>query len=85
MKKGKIEEIFSKALFGNNAESYRIFYRDFEDIVETTLPEFIKTSENFEAIPASRIEKITKNHTTLFERDASRHKEQNSSNSEFSN
>ena len=67
-KKGVIEEIFSKARFGNKAETYKIFYRDFEKIIEVTLPEFIKVSENFEIIPISRIEKITKNNTVLFEK-----------------
>ena len=66
-KKGKIEEIFSKARFHNSKE-YRIFYRNFERIVETSIPEFIEVSENFQTIPASRIEKITKNGKTLFEK-----------------
>jgi len=35
---------------------------------EITLPEFIKVSENFETIPISRIEKIIKNNTVLFEK-----------------
>jgi len=67
-KKGVIDEIFSKARFGNEAETYKIFYRDFEKIKEVTLPEFIKVSENFETIPISRIKKITKNNTILFEK-----------------
>ena len=70
-----VEEIFSKARFGNDAESYKIFYRDFEKIIDTTLPEFIKLSENFEIIPASRIEKITKNHMVLFEKNTKKDKE----------
>lgn len=74
-KKGVVEEIFSKARFGNGAESYKIFYRDFEKIMETTLPEFIKLSENFETIPASRIEKITKNNIVLFKKNAEKDKE----------
>jgi len=74
-KKGVVEEIFSKARFGNDAESYKIFYRDFEKIIDTTLPEFIKLSENFEIIPASRIEKITKNHMVLFEKNTKKDKE----------
>ncbi len=65
-KKGVINEIFSKARFGNEAETYKIFYRDFEKIKEVTLPEFIKVSENFETIPVGRIKKITKNNTILF-------------------
>ena len=67
-KKGVINEIFSKARFGNEAETYKIFYRDFEKIKEVTLPEFIKVSENFETIPVNRIRKITKNNTILFKK-----------------
>ena len=67
-RKGVINEIFSKARFGNEAETYKIFYRDFEKIKEVTLPEFIKVSENFETIPVNRIRKITKNNTILFEK-----------------
>ena len=65
-----MDEIFSKARFGNEAESYKVFYRDFEKIKEVTLPEFLILSENFETIPASRIKKITKNNTILFEKKA---------------
>ena len=71
-KKGIVDEIFSKARFGNEIETYKIFYRDFEKIVETTLPEFIKISKNFETIPVSRIEKITKNNKILFEKNSKR-------------
>jgi len=67
-KKGIIEEIFSKARFADNPESYKIFYRDFEKIIETTLPEFVKESNNFETIPITRIEKIVKNNKILFEK-----------------
>ncbi len=67
-KKGVINEIFSKARFGNEVETYKIFYRDFEKIIEITLPEFIKVSDNFETIPISRIEKITKNNMVLFKK-----------------
>lgn len=67
-KKGIVDEIFSKARFGNEIETYKIFYRDFEKIIETTLLEFIKRSENFETIPVGRIEKITKNNKILFEK-----------------
>jgi len=67
-KKGVINEIFSKARFGNEAGTYKIFYRDYEKIKEVTLPEFIKVSENFETIPVNRIRKITKNNMILFEK-----------------
>ena len=69
-KKGIVEEIFSKARFGNDTKTYKIFYRDFERIMETTLPKFIEISDNFETIPIGRIEKITKNNITLFRKNA---------------
>jgi len=69
-KKGIIDEIFSKARFGNEVETYKIFYRDFEKIIEVTLLEFIRISENFETIPVGRIEKITKNNKILFEKNS---------------
>ncbi len=68
MRKGVIEEIFSKAKFADNPAEYKIFYRDFERIIETTLPEFIKQSDNFQTIPISRIERIERNDTVLFEK-----------------
>ncbi|MDH3191275.1 MAG: DUF504 domain-containing protein [Nitrosopumilus sp.] len=68
MKKGIVEEIFSKARFADNPNEYKVFYRDFEKIVEKTLPEFIKESNDFQVIPISRIERIEKNNIILFER-----------------
>ena len=41
-KKGIVEEIFSKAQFADEAKLYKIFYRDFDRIIETTMPEFLK-------------------------------------------
>ena len=68
MKKGIIEEIFSKAKFADNPNDYKIFYRNFERIIKKTLPEFIKESNNFQTIPISRIEKIKTKNTILFEK-----------------
>lgn len=68
MKKGVVEEIFSKAQFADDPNEYKISYRDFEKIVKITLPEFIKESDNFQTIPISRIEKIERNNTILFEK-----------------
>lgn len=68
MKKGVIEEIFSKAKFADNPNDYRIFYRDFERIVEMTLPQFVVESNDFQTIPISRIERIERNNTILFEK-----------------
>jgi len=67
-RKGIIEEIFSKALFADEAKSYRIYYRDFHRIKESTLPEFLIQSNNFQTIPINRIKKIEKSNTILFER-----------------
>ena len=65
---GILEEIFSKAMHHGNPNDYTIFYRNFEKMVETSLSEFIEISDNFQTIPASRIERITKNNTVLFEK-----------------
>lgn len=68
MKKGVIDEVFSKARFSDNPKEYKIFYRDFERIIVKTLPEFIKESNEFQTIPISRIEKIERNNSILFEK-----------------
>ena len=67
-KKRIIEGIFSKAKFSDESKSYKIFYRNFERIIETTLPEFLVQSDNLQTIPISRIKKIKKNNTILFEK-----------------
>ena len=72
MKKGVIEEILSKAKFGNEIEKYFVCYRDFEIIKEVTLSKFIHESENFQKIPISRITKIRKNNTVLFEKSSTK-------------
>jgi len=68
VKKGTIEEVFSKARFSGEANQYMISFRDFEKIKEITLPKFIIESDNFQKIPASRIIMIRKNNTILFEK-----------------
>src|ERR671921_899007 len=54
-RKGRLEEIFSKALYADDAALYFVSYRDFENIVEVPLQEFLKLSENFALIPQNRI------------------------------
>jgi len=71
-KKGIIEEIFSKAIFADDAKAYKITYRDFETLRETSLPEFIRESNNLQVIPITRIEMIKKNHRILFEKNRKR-------------
>lgn len=68
VKKGTIQEIFSKALFADEPKLYRIFYRDFQIIKESSLQEFLIQSNNFQTIPISRIKKIKKSNTILFEK-----------------
>jgi uncharacterized protein (UPF0248 family) len=70
VKKGTIEEIFSKARFSSESNQYMVYYRDFEKIKEITLPKFIKESDNFQKIPASRIIMIKQNNTILFEKNS---------------
>ena len=50
-RKGRLEEIFSKALYADDAALYSVSYRDFENIVEVSLQEFLMLSENFTLIP----------------------------------
>ena len=67
-KKGVIEEIFSKARFVDDPKLYKVFYRDFENIRELTLSDFIAESNNFETIPITRIEMIKRNEKILFKK-----------------
>ncbi len=68
VKKGKIEEIFSKARFADDPNTYKVFFRDLNTIREVTLPNFIIESNNFETIPITRIEMIKKDDKILFEK-----------------
>jgi len=68
VKKGKIEEILSKAQYADDPVLYKIFYRDLQTIKEVTLPDFIEESNNFETIPITRIEMIKKDNEILFKK-----------------
>ena len=65
-RKGKLEEILSKAMFHDDIELYQVSYRDFDNIVSVTLKEFIFLSSNFESIPVSRIVKIKKGSNVIY-------------------
>jgi hypothetical protein len=65
-RKGKLAEIFSKALYYDNPDLYSLNYRDFNKVVKVPLAEFLKVSENFQLIPASRILSVTKEGTLLY-------------------
>jgi hypothetical protein len=65
-RKGKLEEIFSKALYADDPGLYSVSYRDFESIVQVTLLEFLDLSENFELIPANRIIIVSRDGRELY-------------------
>ncbi|MDE1764889.1 MAG: DUF504 domain-containing protein [Thaumarchaeota archaeon] len=67
-RKGVVAEIFSKALYHDESDRYHIGYIDFDKIIEITLPEFLKLSENFEVIPVTRIVYIKKDDNMLYSR-----------------
>jgi uncharacterized protein (UPF0248 family) len=67
-KKGKLEEIISKALYADDASSYLVTYRDYENYKLIDLSDFILISENFQTIPASRITKIELKGQLLYEK-----------------
>ena len=65
-RKGKLEEIFSKALYADDPGLYSVSYRDFESIVQVSLLEFLDLSENFELIPANRIVIVSRDEKELY-------------------
>jgi hypothetical protein len=71
-RKGRLEEILSKARYSDDPSLYRVSYRDFDSIVEVSLPEFMTASENFSIIPASRIVTVKRKNEILFTKGASR-------------
>ncbi len=67
-KKGKIEEIFSKAMYADNPSNYIVTFRDFENFKQISLKDFVTLSENFQLIPISRIVKIQKGNEILYKK-----------------
>jgi uncharacterized protein (UPF0248 family) len=65
-KKGRLEEIFSKAIYADDPRLYTISYRDLESVVQLPLLEFLKLSENFELIPANRIVVVSKEGEVIY-------------------
>jgi hypothetical protein len=66
VRKGRLDEIFSKALYADDAALYSVSYRDFSSIVEVPLPEFVKLSENFQVVPQNRIMLVKKGEQILY-------------------
>jgi hypothetical protein len=67
-RKGRLEEILSKALYADDPHLYSISYRDFDSVVQVPLLEFLKISENFEVIPANRIIVVSKDGEVLYKK-----------------
>jgi uncharacterized protein (UPF0248 family) len=65
-KKGRLEEIFSKAIYADDPRRYSVSYRDFESVVQVPLFKFLELSENFELIPANRIVVVSKDGNVLY-------------------
>jgi hypothetical protein len=65
-KKGKLEEVLSKARFYDDIELYQVSYRDFDNIVTIPLKEFILLSSKFELIPVSRIVEIKRGTKVMY-------------------
>jgi hypothetical protein len=66
-RKGLLAEILSKARHYDDCENYRVGYRDYEQILEVSLSEFLDLSENFEKIPAGRIYFVKRNGLYLYQ------------------
>jgi uncharacterized protein (UPF0248 family) len=65
-KKGRLEEIFSKAKYADDPRRYSVSYRDFQSIVQVPLLDFLELSENFELIPANRIVVVSKEGEVIY-------------------
>jgi len=68
-RKGRLEEIFSRALHsGDDPDLYSVSYRDFDEIVQVSIREFMKLSENLQVIPQSRIVLVKRAGQVLYQK-----------------
>lgn len=65
-RKGRLKEIFSKALYADDPNLYSVSYREFNSIIKVSLPEFLKLSEDFEIIPPNRIFLVSREGKVLY-------------------
>ena len=65
-RKGRLKEIFSKALYADDPNLYSVSYREFNSIIKVSLPEFLKLSDNFEIIPPNRIFLVAREEKVLY-------------------
>ncbi|MGH9909333.1 MAG: DUF504 domain-containing protein [Nitrososphaerales archaeon] len=66
VRKGRLEEIFSKAMHADDPKLYTVAYRDYDEIKELPLLEFLQVSEDFQTIPASRIVYVRRLNETVY-------------------
>lgn len=66
-RKGRLREIFSKAIYADDPELYIVSYRDFDSVVDLPLLEFVRISENFELVPPNRILSIRRENKVLYQ------------------
>ncbi len=67
-RKGALAEIFSRALHHDNPGLYLVGYLDLGAVREVTIPEFLRISEDFQVVPASRIIYVKKEGNLLYSR-----------------
>ena len=67
-RKGQLAEILSRAQHQDDPGLYLVGFLDFGEIREVTLPEFLRQSENFQVIPATRISYVKRLDKTLYSR-----------------
>ena len=67
-RKGQLAEILSKAQHQDDPSLNLVGFLDFGEIREVTLPEFLRQSENFQVIPATRISYVKRLDKTLYSR-----------------
>ncbi|MGH9933700.1 MAG: DUF504 domain-containing protein [Nitrososphaerales archaeon] len=68
VRKGKLQEILSKALHADDPNLYSVAYRDFDEIKQISLQDFLKLSEDFQTIPASRIIYVKRSNEVVYKR-----------------
>ncbi len=68
VRKGKLQEILSKALHADDPKLYTVAYRDFDQTRQLSLQDFLKLSEDFQTIPASRIVYIKRSNEIIYKR-----------------
>ncbi|MGI0036911.1 MAG: DUF504 domain-containing protein [Nitrososphaera sp.] len=68
VRKGILQEIISKALHADDPKLYNVAYRDFDEVKEVSLQEFLKLSEDFQTIPASRIIYVKRSDEVVYKR-----------------